>query len=145
IADEHKGCPYTKNLVANEIKNIIRSYDGGNQLEYVVLAGSDNVIPFFRYPDQAGLANENEYSPPVLDSGAAQSALRYGQILSQDNYGSRVELVRSDRNLPLPQIAVGRLVETIPEMSHMLDLYTATRGVITPKSALVTGYDFVAD
>ena len=27
----------------------------------------------------------------------------------------------------------------------MLDLYTATNGIITPSTSLVTGYDFVAD
>ena len=47
--------------------------------------------------------------------------------------------------MPVPDLAVGRLVDTAAEAGHMLDAYTATNGVITPGSALVTGYDFVAD
>jgi hypothetical protein len=48
--------------------------------------------------------------------------------------------------LPLPELAVGRLVETAAEMTGMLDAYIAANGVVpTPASALVTGYDFLAD
>ncbi len=146
-ADAHKDCPYAKNLVASEIKRIIDSYGLVNPLEYIVLVGSDGVIPFFRHPDQAGLANESNYVPPVLDSSASQASLRLGYVLSQDRYGARVEISRLDHTDPIPSLAVGRIGETAAEATGLLDAYLATLDgtVSTPTSALVTGYDFLAD
>ena len=50
-------------------------------------------------------------------------------------------------NFPIPDLAVGRLVETATEASGMIDAYTATtNGVVpTPTTSLVTGYDFFRD
>ncbi len=146
-ADAHKDCPYAKNLVASEIKRIIDSYGAVNPLEYIVLVGSDGVIPFFRHPDQAGLANESNYVPPVLDSSASQASLRLGYVLSQDRYGARVEMSRLDHTDPIPSLAVGRIGETAAEATGLVDAYLATPDgtVPTPTSALVTGYDFLAD
>ena len=50
--------------------------------------------------------------------------------------------------MPVPDLAVGRLVETPTEISGVLDAYTTgtTAGVVPrPTSSLVTGYDFLAD
>jgi hypothetical protein len=142
IADSKLACPYAKNLVAKEIKEVIKSYNASNPIEYVVLLGSDNVIPFVRYPDQAGLANESLYSPPVKADSASQAALGNGLMLGQDYYGAFNLLNTNEFSLPLPQVPVGRLVKTVPDIIKMLDAYT---GEITPGTGLVTGYDFVSD
>ena len=142
IGDANPTCPYAKNMVAAEINQVVNSY---HPQQYIVLAGPDNVIPFMRYPDLAGLADENEYTPPVLDGSASQASLKYNLVLSDDGYGTTLGLSRNDYVLPDLNLAVGRLVKTAPEIGNMIDAYISTNGVISPSSALVTGYDFVTD
>ena len=52
--------------------------------EYVVLVGNDDVIPFFRYPDQSQLGPAENYDPPVADGTISQASLRLNYVLSQD-------------------------------------------------------------
>jgi CSLREA domain-containing protein len=146
-ADANYNCPFAKNLVAYAIKDIVDRYRAVNPLEYVVIVGNDNVIPFFRHPDQALLANEKNYVPPVSDRTASQASLKLGYVLSQDRYGASVEISHKDEALPIPDLAVGRLVENAADATRMLDAYhnTSSGVVATPTSALVTGYDFLAD
>lgn len=145
-AGSYLECPYAKNLVALAIKNIIDSYWSMNPLEYVVIVGNDDVIPFFRSADHALLANEQNYVPPVKDSTASQASLKLGYVLSQDRYGSRMDISLKEDEFPIPSMAVGRLVEKPTDIITMLDAYLSTTdGVIQPTSSLVTGYDFLAD
>ncbi|MEK7787717.1 MAG: hypothetical protein AAB658_20120, partial [Chloroflexota bacterium] len=146
-ANAHPECPYAKNLVASSIKSIIDSYWSVNPLEYVVIVGGDNIIPFFRYPDQALLANEQNYVPPVKDSTASQASLKLGYVLSQDGYGARFDVSLKVNAFPLPGLAVGRLVETADEATTMLNAYLGTSNGVAPQptSSLVTGYDFLED
>jgi uncharacterized repeat protein (TIGR01451 family) len=140
-------CPYAKNLVAGTIKEIIDGYRDLNPLEYIVIIGNDNVIPFFRHPDQALLGNEMNYVPPVADFTASQASLRLGYTLSQDRYGAERDISVGNDTVPFPDLAVGRLVETPTEILTILDAYLGTPdGVVpTPTSSLVTGYDFLED
>ena len=149
IADRHKACAFAKNIVADEINAVIATYAGGwtptePSTQYIVLAGGDDVIPYFRYPDLAEQGNERDYSPPVIDNGAQQAALRTNLVLSQDGYGSIGALNRGVYQMPLPTRAVGRLVSTPTEIIGMINAYNSKtlNGAIVPKSALVTGYDF---
>ncbi len=146
-ADSYPACPTAKNLVADAIKTLVDRYRSVNPLEYIVLIGSDDVIPFFRHPDEALLASERNYVPPVRDSSASQASLRLGYVLSQDDYGAAIELNQKMTTYPVPDLAVGRLVETPAEIIGMVDAYlkTAAGVVDTPTTALVTGYDFLTD
>ncbi len=146
-ADAQLACPYAKNLVAGAVKEIIDAYRAVNPLAYVVIVGDDSVIPFFRYPDNALLANEKNYVPPVRDASASQASLKLGYVLGQDEYGSLVELSLKASTLPLPDLPVGRLVETAGDARAVLEAYLTTpAGVITPTTQpLVTGYDFLED
>jgi hypothetical protein len=150
-ADARYACPYAKNLVANALKDIVDSYRKHNAgLAYVVLVGDDSTIPFFRYVDQSGLAPETGYIPPVAGTSASEASLRLGFTLSQDAYGAGTQISSGENAFPVPDLAVGRLVENAPEATHMLDVYIdpelATAGVVnTPTSSLVTGYDFLED
>ncbi len=146
-ADIYPSCPFAVNLAAYAIKNIVDAYKATNPLEYVVIVGNDHAIPFFRHPDQAMLANEKNYVPPVRDSTTSQASLKLGYVLSQDDYGAGFNVSVKDDFFPIPNLAVGRLVETPGDVSTMLDAYLATaNGVLpTPASALVTGYDFLED
>ncbi len=153
-ADANQDCPYAQNLVADSIRNVVlaeRAVDPS--LKYVVIIGDDHVIPFFRYPDTAGIGPESGYVPPVLDSSASFASLESNDFLSQDAYGASTLLDEDGVEVPVPDLPVGRLVETPTEIDGMLQAYmTGTGGttapgdgvVPTPTSSLVTGYDFMA-
>ena len=140
-------CPAAANIAAKRIRDVINAYRGAANpnLAYVVLAGNDHVIPFFRIPDQSGLGSEKDYRPAVQDPTASQASLRFGYVLTQDFYGAANAISRFDHELYIPDLAVGRLVETVADMSAVIDAYTSAGGVVAPSSALVTGYDFLAD
>jgi hypothetical protein len=142
-ADTLASCPFARNLAAQAIRDIVNTYRGPN-LKYVVIVGDDGVVPFFRYADTAGLGPENGYYPPMADTSSAQAALRSNDYLSQDAYGSAVDVSVKGTVLPVPDLAVGRLVETPGEITATLTRYVSTP-VIHPSSTLATGYDFLAD
>ncbi len=150
-AQAYPGCPFAENLEAQAIQNIINSYRSGasGNLQYVVIVGDDDVIPFFRYPDNAGLASESNYEPPLLSTSAADAALANDYYVSDDQYGAATELSIQGTTVPLPSAAVGRLVETPADILQTIDAYLPTSlggqgdQVITPKSSLATGYDFI--
>ncbi|MEO5702180.1 MAG: DUF642 domain-containing protein, partial [Casimicrobiaceae bacterium] len=145
-ADAHAACPYAKNLLAEEIKGIVDAYRGANPgLKYVVIAGNDNAIPFFRYPDESLLGQESGYVPPLVSTSASEASLRRDFVLGQDAYGSTQQLSLLSTDFPIPGLAVGRLVETPAEMAGLLDAYMGANGVTVPHTSLVTGYDFLQD
>ncbi len=146
-ADANPDCPYAENLLAGAIKDIVDGYWALNPLQYVAIVGNDEVIPFFRYPDTTLLGNETDYVPPVRDETSSQASLRLGYVLTQDPYGSRLDISIKSDQFPIPELAVGRLVESPLDVSGMIDAYMQTpNGVVpTPSSALVSGYDFLQD
>jgi CSLREA domain-containing protein len=149
-ADTHPACPYAKNLVADAVRRIINDYRSSHTPAYVVIVGNDNVIPFFRYQDNALLGPETEFVPPVKDSSASQASLRLNNVLSQDAYGSRTDISLKINQFPIPDLPVGRLVETPEDIISLLDAYAETgngtgNGVVPAASAFVSGYDFMAD
>ncbi len=139
-------CPYAVNLVAEEIKRIVDSYRNANALRYVVIAGNDSVIPFFRYPDQSLLGQESGYVPPVGSNTISEGSLRNDMVLSQDAYGAGTQISVRTSNFPIPGLAVGRLVETPADMAGLIDAFIAspTTGLV-PGTGLVSGYDFLSD
>ncbi len=143
---QNVGCAFARNILATEIKQVIDAYRAANpSLQYIVLAGGADVIPFFQSPDLSGLAYEKEYVPPVAPSSASDAALQSNLVLGQDAYGSQVNITQAGFTVALPNLAVGRLVNTASDISAAVNAYVQTNGVITPDSALVTGYDFVGD
>ena len=152
VAGAHPGCVFAKNLVAEAAKRVVTAYRKDNpNLKYVVLAGGDNVIPFFRTPDRTQIGHESSYFPPVEDSSTSQANLRLGYVLSQDAYGAATVLEIKGAQIPMPNLAVGRLVETPTQIQGMIDAFvdpageTTQDGALKPVSSLVTGYDFVQD
>ena len=150
-ADSFPECPFAKNLVAESIKSIIDKYrkDNPGMLKHIVIIGNDDDNPFFRYPDRTLLGRESSYAPPVEDNTASQASLQLDYILSQIAYGSQDSISVSGTVLPIPDIPVGRLVETPTDITIMIDtflqLQASTGGRVSPQSALVTGYDFLED
>ncbi len=149
-ATAHPACPYAKNLVADAIRRIVNNYRNSHAPAYVVIVGNDNVIPFFRYQDNSLLGPESEFVPPVKDSSASQSSLKLNNVLSQDAYGAKTDISLKINEFPIPDLPVGRLVETPSDIISLLNAYAETgngtgSGVTPAASALVTGYDFFAD
>ncbi|HEX2785017.1 MAG TPA: hypothetical protein VHN36_15645, partial [Ilumatobacteraceae bacterium] len=105
----------------------------------------DSVIPFFRYPDAAGIGPESDYVPPTLASSASEASLRRNYVLGQDAYGAVDDLSLKGATIPVPDVAVGRLVETPDEIQGSVNAFLdLTNGVLpAPTSSLVTGYDFL--
>ena len=108
---DNKACVYAKNLVASGIRDIVRSYSNPN-LKYVVLVGGDSSVPFFRYPDPADLAPESWFIPPVGPGTPSEAAIKSEYVLGQDEYGASTILNLGGTRFPVPEQAVGRLVET---------------------------------
>ena len=145
-SDEYPECVFAKNLVAYAIKDIVDAYRLNNPVDNVVVIGNDDIIPFFRYRDGSLLANEDGFFPPVEDGTASQASLRLGYVLSQDTYGASIEIDRKNTSIPIPELPVGRLVETPTEITTMINAFLSTNGTVpSPSTALVTGYDFLDD
>ena len=140
-------CPNAKNLVAEAIRDIVNSYrDDGSTLKYVVIIGDDSVVPFFRYPDNAGLGPESNYAPPVADETASEASLRGNYVLGQDAYGSASDVAIKGTEVPIPDLAIGRLVESPVDVTAALQRHITRAGApLTPTSTLATGYDFLTD
>ncbi|WP_151083239.1 hypothetical protein [Nocardioides cynanchi] len=146
VAD-HPSCPYAINLVADAIASIGHAFRGPDT-KYVVLAGGDDVIPFFRYPDVSGLGQESQFIVPVLTDSPSNASLAEDQVQSQDAYGSDQQVTIGGSTLPLPDLGVGRLVKTPEEIEATIDHDVNGLTDFTlpaPTSSLVTGYDFLAD
>ena len=146
-ADANPGCPTAKNILAAEIKKVIDTYRNANDrsIQYVVLAGGADVIPYRQVQDVAGLASERDYVPPVASNTPSEAGLRLGLVAGQDYYGSDAEISVGSGTLAVPALAVGRLVDSATDITAAVDAYIATNGIVTPRSSLVTGYDFVGD
>ena len=152
-AQANPGCPYAENLVAGAIQDIINTYRTTG-LQYVVIVGDDDIIPFFRYPDTSGLAPESDYNPPLSTTSAADAALQGPEYLSDDQYGAATVLTYRGITVPLATAAVGRLVETPLDIYNTVESYTGgdtaigtastSGGPVEPSTSLVTGYDFMA-
>ena len=97
-----------------------------------MIAGGDDVIPFFRYPDVSGLGQESQFAPPVLPDSPSGASLAQDQVQSQDAYGSATEVTIGGATLPVPDLAVGRLVKTPEEIESTIDNYLGLDGGTLP-------------
>lgn len=148
LADANYDCVFAKNVVARLIRDVVERFRQVNPgLRYVVLVGGDDVVPNFRYPDLVPLGLEQNFIVPVRDATASQASLRLGYYLSQDAYGAPCEVEQKFTRVPLPQMAVGRLVESPADILGLLDAYDELDAgeLPVPRSSLVTGYEFLAD
>ncbi len=94
-----------------------------DDFDYVVLVGNDALFPFFRYPDPSPLSKESDYAPPSAPDSASRASMALGYLLTQDTYGASTEIMQSDGLLPIPDLPVGRLVETADDVNALLDAY----------------------
>ncbi len=140
-------CPAAANIVANGIKAVIDAYRASPALQYVVLAGGDYAVPYYRTPDQAGLGNEQGYQPGLYQDTPGEASLKFGYTLTQDPYATRYGIAHFDHTFYLPDLAIGRLVETPADIMSVITAYTDAGGVVHSGGgrAAVSGYDFLSD
>ncbi len=138
---------------ANGVATAVRSVLGNvtqnlDQLRNVVVIGGDAVIPQIRVPDLTTTANEAEEADALLfggKDGAASRALRDGFLLTDDGYGDFDPEIGLGSAVYVPDVALGRLVETPADIAAQLAQYVSAGGSLSTDSAYVSGYDFLKD
>ncbi|MEM1179892.1 MAG: kelch repeat-containing protein [Acidobacteriota bacterium] len=135
----------------------LRAFRG---VEFLVIVGGDNIVPMARLVDGANLLPESAYvdrrriDPAAMPDDKAYTAvaraLAGDTFLSDDPIALRQAVDREalNRSLFLPDLAVGRLVETPEEMRRAIDAFIDIDGNVDFTSdgeVLVTGYDFLVD
>jgi hypothetical protein len=115
-------------------------------ISYVVVVGNDLQIPFHRVPDAAAIANESTYlaSAHVKLASPLGAALLRGSILTDDLYGDKLPARWKGRYLYVPDVAVGRLLETPEEILEQIAAYRSEPTLVA-STALATAYDFLTD
>ena len=73
------------------------------------------------------------------------NSLALGYLLTDDPYADATPLGVGSRELFVPDLAIGRLVEMPAEIKVALDNYVTFDGLLDPQTALSTGYDFLDD
>jgi uncharacterized delta-60 repeat protein len=118
-------------------------------LKHIVLVGSDTLVPFARIPDLVTLANQADYRYDAafnnLDNPISRAFARRN-ILSDDPYGDFDPAPWLDGQLYLPDVALGRLVETPEQITAAIDRFLGdSGGRLDPGTAVTFGYDFLSD
>jgi alpha-tubulin suppressor-like RCC1 family protein len=116
-------------------------------IRYVVLVGSDQVIPQRRVIDQTLLCNEQSYA---RDAGlnvnsAVLASMNSKMILTDDFYVDAEPIPYNGRSLYIPDLAVARLVETPQEIVGTLQQFIYSEGTLAAGTSLVTGQEWMND
>jgi hypothetical protein len=147
--DEDNPCsPLLANDVVTAIASRINEIRAAHaNVKYVVTVGSDEMVPMVRVPDLTQLSNERDYAADLAFTGgnALRASVLTGHILTDDAYGDANPIPWLDRELYVPEVAVGRLLETPEEIVAAVQNFETFSGSLDPQTALTTGYDFLAD
>jgi hypothetical protein len=136
------------NGVVRETIKVLRGvYAANPDIENVVLVGSDRVIPFARIADRTLIGNEQSYAGTFSGdtSSPLYAALQAGTYFSDDPFVDPTPTLVNDRALYVAEKSVGRLVEHPDEIIGQLESFVDQGGTIRVDSAVVSGYDFLAD
>ena len=105
-------------------------------------ADANLVAGFITTPLENSIAQANgiDYmtSQSTPNVSVITASLRLNYVMSQDAYGASTQLSLGASTFAVPNLAIGRLVETAAEASGMLDAYLnhTTNGVVaTPTSS----------
>jgi len=140
--DEPTSIERANAVVMHIQKAIAHRLEALPEVEYLVLVGDDWIIPARRLPDRTNYPEGRyQWLPGTSRLGAA---LASNYFLSDDFYASRSERPTEETDLYLPELAVGRLVETPSEIIGQIDAFLANSRALVDHG-LVTGYDFMTD
>jgi hypothetical protein len=170
---DNNGCdPEAANLVTIGIKKVILELLDINHyptIENLVLVGNDLVIPFRRVPDEivrtadgATVPNEFDYQnevnglkqigevPVGTDANPTFATLQLQYYLSDDFYADLAPvLLEHGHELSIPDIPIGRLVETPEDIQAYIQVFLDHGGQLAGDgdltTSLTTGYSFLSD
>ncbi|MEA2172260.1 MAG: hypothetical protein QOF76_5560, partial [Solirubrobacteraceae bacterium] len=128
----------------NGVVDKIRSDNNLRDLQSIQIVGPDSEIPQARVVDQTVLSNESDYADSATFRGnddAVSRAEREGYLLTDDVYGDFDPSVE----LYVPDVALGRLVESADQIADQVEAFNTAGGVVNPQRSFVAGYDFLAD
>jgi hypothetical protein len=144
--DIHRCSIEAVNSVATQIKAVLESPSWA-AAENVVIAGSDNIVPFRRVADDTVIGNEQAYLLDVMQEPGSPlfASIAQGYILSDDYYVDTIANAWQGGELYIPDRAIGRLVETPLEITAAAQAFLDSDGVLNPSTGFVAGYDFFQD
>jgi PKD repeat protein len=134
------------NAVTEDIAAILNL--GNNAYDYVVFLGDDGIVPFRREPDETAISNERDYA---IDSFLRQgsplfASIALGYNLTDDFYVDVADPIAwQGRQLYVPDIPIGRLVETPQEIGAQAAAFVSSGGQLNANTGFVSGYDFFTD
>ncbi len=115
-------------------------------VKYVVLVGSDKVIPQMRVLDQTIVGNERAYADTsFLQFDSPILASQYNSTVLTDDYYVDAKAIPFNQDLYIPDLVVSRLVETPAEIAGAIMAFVNGSGVLDGSTALVTSQDFMTD
>lgn len=133
------------NLVAAAIRQVIMTYLRQHSgVEYIVLVGDDQALPFRRIPDRTPDNPQERLYLRVSKNHPTGAALHANYFLTDNYYADLEPTAFEGRELYLPDLAIGRILETPENMIAIIDTYLEKQ-TLTVSKVLVTGYDFVQD
>ncbi len=133
------------NAVANAIADEIDAVKAARPtLKYVVFAGGDDQIPFFRIPDLSRIANETGFAGQ-FGQNEYYGALAGGDLLTDNPYLDTRPIPASGRQLFVPDLVGGRLVEKPSQIVDAVSRFETSNGTLRSSTAFVSGYDFITD
>ena len=142
------GDPDKANAVVRAINAVVdslRAQANGAGIKYLVLVGGDRALPFARLEDYVTISNEADYAQSVGTNNELSAALASGRMLSDDPYAATRPIPYLNRQLFVPDLAVGRLVESPDEIVAALARYRTFGGRLDPATGRAAGYDFLQD
>jgi hypothetical protein len=140
--------PTLANGVVTAIGAVIDSIRAARPtLKYVVMVGADDIVPMARVPDNTQIANERGYSSTFAagSNNEYYGSLYARNLLSDQPYADIDPVAVLDRQIYVPDLSIGRLVESPGQIVSAVTQYQNFGGVLNPTTALTTGYDFLTD
>lgn len=141
--------------IQDRLLDLVRIFTNVNS---VLLVGDDTVIPFARIPDRSGLLGEAAYTEGTdlsANGSTVGQAIEDGRLLTDDPLGSLLAPIGDPSGLDqegllvIPDVAMGRLVETPEDIVAAIANFQRTNGLLDlsqrQRKVLVTGYDFLTD
>jgi hypothetical protein len=149
------------NTVVRSINTLVASYRAKYpNLKYVVLFGTDPVLPMWRQQDLTSTSPEIDEASdlafttvdpttgqPLAKGNAIYAAAAQNAVLTDGAYGAFKQRTWLGHDIPLPDVSVSRLVETPEDMLGQLNQFLdpQVNGHLNLQSALTTGDSFFAD
>jgi hypothetical protein len=145
--------PAAANEVVQAINAVVDTYRPNMpNLKNIVVVGSDQLIPFARVPEIVPVGSESGAASSVVlgsEDNPTSRSLALGNILSDDWYASFDPQAFLTTQLPVPSVAIGRLVETPADITDAIDQYETFQGHLAPSTTNFTeatfGEDFMKD